>query len=359
MLDYLVNINIYYKNKILNFKGSSLCAKGKNKDTITGKSEVVVCFNYNFKDMDLFGLDLQNFLANKRIFIVQKVDDTIKVIFSTSVKSSNFSSFSTYLNLNKTEGNDFFEVLNYNIFYQMKESINMTNVNLTKMNSLNITEFHQNKTYPKDNNFSKNEISYLNFSINYLNLYENYNRSIYTIISGQIKNETNKYIKSDNLTALRLNHTYIFNNIKNQILLTKTALQIFTLPIPLGFDYENDYNIIITNATKFYFLFVTNPESVQVIDSFFLNIVYSLIFPFLSVCFLNFIIWVILGSCYYLYFKSILAPLKSINENFKELVFIKEKNLDIYSNNNFKTKNPFEEEPNTGFFLSFESNVLC
>jgi len=31
--------------------------------------EVIICIDYNFKDMDLFGLDLQNFLENKRIFI--------------------------------------------------------------------------------------------------------------------------------------------------------------------------------------------------------------------------------------------------------------------------------------------------
>ena len=308
--------------------------------------------------MDLFGLDLQSFLEDKRIYIVQKVDDTLKVIFSTSVNSADIYSFSTFLNLNKTEGNDFFEVLNYKIFKLMKESINSSNINWDKMKSLNISQIRKNSTYSAPSNYTKDEKSYVNFSVDYLNLYENYNKYIFNSISEQINSLKNEDITTDKLSPLHFDNTYIFSNYTNQILLAKTALEIFTLPIPLGFDYVNDYNIIKTNKTKFYFLFVQNPDSIQIIDSLFLNIVFSIIFSFISVCFLNFIIWMVLGTCYYFYFKAILSPLKKINNDFKELVFIKEKNIDIYNIDSMKSNKIVVEQENFGFILTFESNDL-
>lgn len=285
--------------------------------------------------MDLFGLDLQNFLENKRIFIVQQVDDIIKVIFSTSVNSFNFRSFGSFLGLNKLEGNDFFEVLNYNTFIQTNNSLDYSQIDQKKLKSLNYTELRSLGIESLPSSYTGNEVSYVEFCIDYLIIYEKYQQNISRNISYVINTINATDIQSNKLNMLELPSSYEYNNSTRNIKMNNNVMQIFTLPIPLSFDYIEDYNIVKNNNTKFFFLFVQNPDSIQIIDSFYMNILFSMIFSFISVCFLNLIIWVVIGSCYYFYFKAVLAPLKKINNDFKELVFIKEKNLEI---NNKKLK---------------------
>jgi hypothetical protein len=297
--------------------------------------EVVICIDYNFKDMDLFGLDLQNFLENKRIFIVQQVDNIIKVIFSTSVNSINFISYGAFLGLNKLEGNDFFEVLNYNTFKQMNNSLDYSKIDVKKLKSLNYTELRSKGIESLPASYSRDEINYVEFCFDYLTIYEKYLQNISRNISYVINTINATDIETNRLYMLELPSSYEFNNSTGNININNNVMQIFTLPIPLSFDYIDDYNIVKNNNTKFFFLFVQNPDSIQIIDSFYMNILFSMIFSFISVCFLNLIIWVVIGSCYYFYFKAVLAPLKKINTDFKELVFIKEKNFEI---NNKKLK---------------------
>jgi len=276
--------------------------------------------------MDIFGLDLQNFLDKKRIFIVEIVDNKLKVIFSTSVNNKNFVSFGNYLRTNKTEGNDFFEVLNYNTFASMNSSLDYINLNKSKLSGMNCTDI-KSKANVSLYEYNREELNYISFCNNFFDIYQNYMNNILPNITEVIMNITNHQIQSKDLYLNELPGWYIYNNDTKNIEYSRNLMQIFTLPIKLSFDYIDDYNIIKTNNTKIFFLFVQNPDSVQIIDAFYMNIIYSMIFSFISVCFLNFVIWVIIGSCYYLYFKAILSPLKRINKEFKDLVFIKEKNL--------------------------------
>ena len=133
--------------------------------------------------MDLFGLDLQNFLENKRIFIVQQVDNIIKVIFSTSVNSINFISYGAFLGLNKLEGNDFFEVLNYNTFKQMNNSLDYSKIDVKKLKSLNYTELRSKGIESLPASYSRDEINYVEFCLDYLTIYEKYQQNISRNIS--------------------------------------------------------------------------------------------------------------------------------------------------------------------------------
>jgi hypothetical protein len=320
--------------------------------------EVVACIDYNFKDMDLFGTDLQNFLENKRIFVVQKVGSIIKVIFSTSVNSIDFTSYGTYLGLNNTEGNDFFEVLNFNTFRQMNKSLDFSKISIGKVKSLNFTDLRAKGIDSLPTSFSRDEVNYAEFCLDYMILSEKYQQLILSNLTSVITSVTPADILSNRLSMLELPTSYEFNNVTSQIILTNNIMQIFTLPIPLGFDYVLDYNIVMNNNTKFFFLFVQNPDSIQIIDSFYMNILFSMMFSFISVCFLNFIIWVVIGSCYYFFFKAILAPLKKINKEFKDLIFIKEKNIDHSIRKEKKTikRNEKDEVGQSRFIETWESN---
>ncbi len=158
--------------------------------------EVVICIDYNFKDMDLFGLDLQNFLENKRIFIVQQVDNIIKVIFSTSVNSINFISYGAFLGLNKLEGNDFFEVLNYNTFKQMNNSLDYSKIDVKKLKSLNYTELRSKGIESLPASYSRDEINYVEFCFDYLTIYEKYKQNIFSFLQPIGKEEINKRMKN-------------------------------------------------------------------------------------------------------------------------------------------------------------------
>lgn len=311
--------------------------------------------------MDLFGLDLQSFLESKRIFVVQLLGSIIKVIFSTSVKSIDFTSFGSYLGLSKTDGNDLFEVLNYGTFKQMNNSLDYSKIDLKKLQTLNYTDLKlKGGSEALPSSYTNQEVSYVEFCLDYLELSNKY-REILANLSTVFNTITSDEIINNKLNLFEQAYSYEFSNVTNQIMMKKNVMQIFSLPIPLSFDYILDYNIVKNNNTKFFFLFVQNPDSIQIIDSFYMNILFSMIFSFISVCFLNFIIWVVIGSCYYFYFKAILAPLKKINREFKELVFIKEKNVESngMDRKGKRRKTKFgdpDEQPR--FIESFESRHL-
>lgn len=304
--------------------------------------------------MDTFGNVLQSFLLNKRIFIVQMVDTTIKVIFSTSVNSSDFNSFGMSLKLNNNEGNDFFEVLNFNSFKSMNASIDYTKIDLVKLGKLNYTDINAIAYIMKNSTYTDDEKKYIDFCQQYTKMKMTYQSIIMKNISD-FMSKNNENLIEPNLTSL--NETYEFSNKTSSIIKTNNIMEIYTLPIRMGFDYYNDYNIIKKNKIKFYFIFVQNPDSIDIIDSLYLNIVFSLLFSFISLSFLNIIIWVVLGSCYYFYFKAIFTPLKKINRDFKDLVFIDEKNLDSLKKNDKYAKSSFQSKTSKGFISKCQSNI--
>ena len=156
--------------------------------------------------------------------------------------------------------------------------------------------------------------------------YDDYNDRIFKNLI-KIK-ENNKNFEKVSLDKI---NKYDINN-------TNRSNEIYIFPINLNLNYKNDYNIEIVNGSNLYFVLVQEQVIDSTINELSKNILYTILFSFISVSFLNFIIWIVISSCFFFYFKAIFAPLKKIHREFNKLLFVNEKNHDNDKKNHVMRK---------------------
>ena len=136
--------------------------------------------------------------------------------------------------------------------------------------------------------------------------YDDYNDRIFKNLT-KIK-ENNKNFEKVSLDKI---NKYDINN-------TNRSNEIYIFPINLNLNYKNDYNIEIVNGSNLYFVLVQEQVIDSTINELFKNILYTILFSFISVSFLNFIIWIVISSCFFFYFKAIFAPLKKNSQRIQQ-----------------------------------------
>ena len=338
-------INPPYKYASSSIYGSDICIKSKNHYIVNDidTPSVLLCIGFNFNDVELYKSQISDTLgANKKIFILYSDGVDITAMFSSDYYPQEYVSYGQKLNINNNTENNFFEIYNQKTFdsYLMNNATNTDySTKLQYLSSIynDVYSYYNSTIFPSltkmINSYTNSYNMNMNFDINITN-YKTFNESQYYF------NISSDYYYLDT------NQSITFSNSIEE--------DFYLLPIPVSFDYVNNYNLTFSKKTSFYMLYTsTQFTKNENVNTFFSVIIFEILLNFCFLVAVNCLIWVLFGFIYYYFFNAFLAPLKDINNLYKELLFVKTTNDDFRINYNL---NHIEDDDSSGLFYEIKSN---
>jgi len=285
--------------------GSTICGKTIDKDSrYNNIQKIIMCIDFTFgefKSLSYVNLDI---LKNNLINILYDEGNILSVFYSSKETLSNYSSYGEFLNVTSYNENNYFEV-KYRTLFDLVYNDKFLGV-----------------TDPLLINERKNEFRQI-----YKNISSYYTNNIYSSIKLMIQNintygddiTINNYIGNEKQFSFNITQNFIFNPETKVVELAYVNEEYYVLPIKIGLDYDDNYNIRITNTSNFYFIYKVE-EEISRIQLLFNIIAYDLCLYFVFSVGLSLLIYGVFYSLMHYFFKGFLYPLKKIDSILKQLI---------------------------------------
>ena len=164
-------------------------------------------------------------------------------------------------------------------------------------------------------NYLSNKIN-VSFNLTEFKIIYNDINSFY---NSNISSGINDLISKNNYSSFELNENYLWDNKTNLIDKKSINFQYHLIPIPIGIDYDENFNITFNKQDFIYLLYIAETTDKESISNFFYVLLNEFILFFGLIIIVNLMIWISFDILFNCIFKSILKPLKEINKSFNDI----------------------------------------
>ena len=294
--------------------GSEICIKiyDRRNNPKSKLSTMLSCLVYNFYDLELVTQQSINIIGNEKIRIIfrKPLNDEYKLstIFASDISVEKFVSFSQFLDLKNPINNkffskdDFFEVMYYDLFYELYNEIKDQNNKKVKEQSIIIV---------------KELIEFFNKYI-YVRFKE---LSEYTKSKKYLTQNELTYMVNHTLGFIQLNETYYFDKAAKEIKKSQNTTYVYVLPILLNASVNEDYSIGNKNLAELYLVFIRSEIDEYRTNKFIEFIGFEFGLVLIHLIGMNFLIWPTFNTVEYYCFTAFFMPFKIINRVFDNIYF--------------------------------------